>query len=120
MSNSAIVRDYLDSFTSGDMDGAMALITDDFSFTGPMLQSEGKEAFIEGAQAAQAIAKGYVMQRQFEDDDDVVSIYEFELGAPATPGKVLMTEWNTIRNGKLASARLVFDTAQFLALMPQA
>jgi hypothetical protein len=59
------------------------------------------------------------MLRQFEDGDEVVSIYEFELGAPATPGKVLMTEWNTIRDGRLASARLVFDTAEFAALMPQ-
>lgn len=120
MSSAAVVRSYLDAFTSGDIDGAMALLADDFSFAGPMVQSEGKQEFVEGSQAAQAIAKGYTMQRQFEDGDDVVSIYEFELGAPATPGTVLMIEWNTVRDGKLASSRLVFDTAQFVALMPQA
>jgi hypothetical protein len=65
------------------------------------------------------MANGYTMLRQFESGDEVVSIYEFELGPPATPGTVLMTEWNTVRDGKLASARLVFDTAQFAALMPQ-
>lgn len=119
MNNAAVVRNYLDAFTSGDLDGAMALIADDFSFAGPILQSEGKEAFIEGSRAAQAFAKGYSMHRQFEDGDDVVSIYDFELGAPATPGKVLMTEWNTVRDGKLSSSRVVFDTAQFVALMPQ-
>ncbi|GMQ85858.1 MAG: hypothetical protein BMS9Abin07_1426 [Acidimicrobiia bacterium] len=119
MSNAAVVRTYLDAFTSGDIDGAMDLIADDFSFAGPIVQSEGKQAFVEGSQAAQAIAKGYTMLRQFEDGDDVVSLYEFELGAPATPGTVLMSEWNTVRHGKLTSARLVFDTAQFSALMPQ-
>ncbi len=49
----------------------------------------------------------------------MVSIYEFEVGPPATPGSVLMMEWNTLRDGKVASGRLVFDTAQFAALMPQ-
>jgi ketosteroid isomerase-like protein len=119
MSSAAVVRTYLDAFASGDLDGVASLVTDDFSFAGPILQSEGKAAFIEGSRTAQAIAAGYTMLRQFEDGDEVVSIYEFEVGPPATPGKVLMTEWNTIRGGKLASTRLVFDTAQFTALMPQ-
>lgn len=119
MSNAALFSEYLDAFTSGDVDGALRLITDDFSFAGPILQSEGKDAFAEGSRTAQAIAAGYTMLRQFEDGDDVVSIYEFELGPPATPGKVLMAEWNTVRDGQLVSARLVFDTAQFTALMPQ-
>jgi len=119
MGSAAVVRAYLDAFTSGDFETAMDLIADDFSFSGPILQSEGKEAFVEGSKAAQAMAAGYSMLRQFEDGDEVVSIYEFELAAPAMPGKVLMSEWNTVRDGKLASARLVFDTAQFGALMPQ-
>ena len=29
-----------------------------------------------------------------------------------------MAEWNTVRDGKLASARLVLDTAALAALMP--
>lgn len=119
MGSAAVFRSYLEAFTSGDIDGAMELITDDFSFVGPILQSEGKEAFLAGSQAAQAMAKGHRMLRQFEDGDEVVSIYEFEVGPPATPGSVLMAEWNTVRDGKLASARLIFDTAQFMALMPQ-
>jgi hypothetical protein len=29
-----------------------------------------------------------------------------------------MAEWNSFRDGKLASARLIFDTAAMAALMP--
>ena len=46
------------------------------------------------------------------------SIYEFEVGSPATPGSTLMTEWCTVRDGQLSSSRLVFDTAAFGKLMP--
>ncbi len=119
MANAALFTAYLDAFTSGDLDRAVDLVTDDFSFEGPLLQSAGKQAFRQGSQQAAAIANGYRMLRQFEDGDEVVSIYEFEVGPPATPGRVVMTEWNTIRDGKLASARVVFDTAGFAALMPQ-
>ena len=120
MGSAETFRAYLDAFTSGDLDTAMSLIDDDFVFEGPILQSKGKEAFVEGSTTAATLARGAKMLRQFEDGDDVVSIYEFELGAPAAPGSVLMMEWNTVRDHKLVSSRLVFDTAQFAALMPQA
>jgi hypothetical protein len=29
-----------------------------------------------------------------------------------------MAEWNSVRDGKLASGRLIFDTAAMAALMP--
>ena len=111
---------YLNAFTSGDLDAAMSLIDDNFVFEGPILQSTGKDTFVEGSATAAKMARGVKMLRQFEDDAEVVSIYKFELGAPATPGSVLMMEWTTVRDGKLVSSRLVFDTAQFAALMPQA
>jgi len=119
MSNAEIFVDFMEAFSSGNIDAALDLITDDFSFSGPILQAEGKEAFFEGAQMAAAIVKGFTIHRQVEHEDQVVSMYDFEVGAPAMPGKVSMTEWNTIRDGKLASSRLFFDTAAFNALMPQ-
>ncbi len=119
MSNSEIFANFITAFTSGDIDGALDMVTEDFTFSGPMLQAEGRDAFAEGAVMAAAIATGVTMHRQVEQGDNVVSMYDFELGAPATVGRVSMTEWNTIRDGKIASSRLFFDTAEFNALMPQ-
>jgi len=119
LSNSEIFADFIKAFTSGDIDSALDMITDDFTFSGPILQAEGKEAFAEGAVMAATVATGITMHRQVEQGDNVVSMYDFELGEPAMVGKVSMTEWNTIRDGKIASSRLFFDTAAFNALMPQ-
>ncbi|HEX9505988.1 MAG TPA: nuclear transport factor 2 family protein [Acidimicrobiia bacterium] len=110
---------YLDAFTSGDLDAAYALIADDFVFEGPMLQSVGKAAFVEGSRGLQPIARGHTLLRQFEDGDEVFSLYDFDVETPAGSGSVTMAEWNVVRDGRLASARLVFDTAAFAALMPQ-
>jgi predicted SnoaL-like aldol condensation-catalyzing enzyme len=118
VSAAEIFRAYLERFTSGDTAGAAELLTDDFRFHGPMLQSEGKEAFLQGAAPLGPIMRGAEIHRQWEEGDQVCSFYDFRIETPAGAGAIPMAEWNTVRDGKLASARLVFDTAAMAALMP--
>ncbi len=42
------------------------------------------------------------------------------LETPVGKGLVLTSEWNTVRDGKVVSATLVFDTAEFRKVVPQA
>jgi ketosteroid isomerase-like protein len=114
----ATVNAYLEAFTTGDFDAAYALIADDFVFEGPMLQSVGKAAFVEGSRGLQPIVRGHTLLRQFADGADVCSVYDFAVETPAGSGTVTMAEWNTVRDDRLVSARVVFDTAAFAALMP--
>lgn len=114
----AVVNEYLDAFTGGDLETAFALVADDFVFEGPMLESRGKPAFVEGASGLAPIVRGHTVLRQFADGDEVCSVYDFHVETPAGAGSVTMTEWNHVRDGKLTSARVVFDTAAFAALMP--
>ena len=109
MSSAEIFRTYLQRFTSGDTAGAAELLTDDFRFHGPMLQSQGKAAFLEGSAQLGPIMRGAEIHRQWEDGGELCSFYD---------GSIPMAEWNSFRDGKLASARLIFDTAAMAALMP--
>jgi predicted SnoaL-like aldol condensation-catalyzing enzyme len=118
MSAVEIFGTYIDRFTSGDREGAAELLTDDFRFHGPMLQSEGKEAFLEGSAPLTPIMRGVEIHRQWTDGDELCSFYDFKIETPAGAGSIPMAEWNTFRDGKLASARLIFDTAAMAALMP--
>lgn len=118
MSNAKIFRTYLERFTSGDQTGAAELLTDDFRFNGPVLQSEDKAAFLDGSAQLVPIMRGVEIHRQWEEGDEVCSFYDFKIETPAGAGSIPMAEWNTVRDGKLASARLVFDTAAMAALMP--
>ena len=54
------------------------------------------------------------------DGDEVSSTYEVAIETPVGAGAVLMSEWHTVRNGALASGRVVFDTAVFRSLVPGA
>ncbi|MDX6391054.1 MAG: hypothetical protein QOJ73_2117, partial [Streptosporangiaceae bacterium] len=49
---------------------------------------------------------------------ELCSFYDFKIETPAGAGSIPMAEWNSFRDGKLASARLIFDTAAMAALMP--
>jgi ketosteroid isomerase-like protein len=113
-----IFRTYLERFTSGDTAGAAELLADDFRFQGPFLQSEGKAAFLEGSAQLGPIMRGVEIHRQWQDGDEVCSIYDFKIETAAGAGSIPMAEWSSVRDGKLASGRLIFDTAAMAALMP--
>ena len=109
---------YLDAFTAGDLERAFALVADDFDFHGPMLRSKGKAAFVEGASGLGPIVKRHDMLRQWSDRDEACSIYDFKIETPLGKASITMTEWVQVRDGKLARSRLVFNTPEFVALMP--
>lgn len=118
MSGGDVFRSYLERFTSGDVDGAAELLAKDFDFVGPVLQADGKAEFLAGAASLGPIVRGFEMHRQWEDGEAVCSIYDFKIETPAGAGSIPMAEWSVVRDGKLASSRLFFDTAAMAALMP--
>ena len=118
MSGADVFRSYLERFTAGDVEGAAELLTEEFTFEGPVLQANGKAEFLAGAAALGPIVRGYEMQRQWVDGDDVCSVYDFKIETPAGAGSIPMAEWSVVRDGKLVSSRLLFDTAAMTALMP--
>ncbi len=42
-----IANEYLKAFYSGDVAGARATVTEDFSFTGPFVQTSSRDAFFQ-------------------------------------------------------------------------
>lgn len=120
MTSVDVFRAYLERFTGGDVEGAAELLADDFTFRGPILQADSKAEFLAGSKPAAAVARGVRIHHAWADGDDVCMIYDFEIETPAGAGAVQMAEWAVVRDGKLVSSRLIFDTAAFMALMPTA
>jgi ketosteroid isomerase-like protein len=118
--NAEIFRTYLERFTQGNIDGAAELLADDFTFTGPILQSTGKADYLSGSASAAAIARGCEIHRQWAEGSSVCSFYDFKVETPTGAGVIPMAEWSEIEDGKLVSSRLIFDTAGMAALMSQA
>lgn len=118
MSAASVFREYLERFTSGDVAGAATLLSDDFTFQGPMLQANDKAEFLAGSAQLGPIARGCEIHRQFVDGEEVCSVYDFKIETPAGAGAIPMAEWSVVKDGRLVSSRLLFDTAAMAALMP--
>ena len=113
-----VVRDYLDAFYGGDFEAARELLADDVTFRGPFVEVDNAEAFLASAQPLRSIVSGHRLIKQWQDNDQVSTLYEMNLETPAATGSVLVSESNAIREGKIASASLVFDTEAFRKLLP--
>lgn len=118
MTSAQIFESYLDRFTSGDVDGAAMLLDDAFTFRGPMVQADTKADFLASTGGLVPITRGYRMHRIWADGDEVCAVYDFHVETPVGKGAITMAEWSVVRDGRLVSSRLVFDTAAFTALMP--
>jgi hypothetical protein len=64
------------------------------------------------------MVRGHELVRQWIDGDEVCSIYHCRLEMAHGAQALLVTEWDTVREGQVATAQLVFDTAAFRALLP--
>lgn len=113
-----IAEDYLTAFYTGDFARARDLVAETFTFRGPFLQVDGRAAFFEGAQGLKNIVRGHRTVKQWSDAGDVCTLHEVQLQTAAGCGSVLMSEWHTVREGRLAAGQVVFDTARFRALLP--
>ena len=119
MNNREIFEAYLNAVLSGDHETAAQYLADDFTFKGPMMAANSKQEFFANlSPQLAAMTRGSNILQQFEKGDELCTIYEFNIETPVGKGAVYMVEWVKVRDGQLISARLVFDTAEFGALMP--
>lgn len=92
MNAAPIVNEYLAAYTSGDADKAAPLVTEDFSFRGPIRATEGRDALRAIVDHLAPQARGCQVLRQWEDGDDVCSIYEFKFESRDRETSLLVSE----------------------------
>ena len=115
----ALVNQYLAAFYSGDFSTAREFVADDFHFDGPFVEATNKEMYFASAARLAPVVKGHKLLRQWEQGNEVCSIYDVDLETPAGKGTVTMSEWHTTGKNQLRSGRVILDTAVFRALMPR-
>ena len=89
------------------------MASSDVSFRRQGQEAVGKQALSDLIAHVAPIARGMRMLRQWADGDDVCSLYLFDVDAPAGPVSLIVGEWNTVRNGEVASSLMAFDTGVF-------
>lgn len=115
-----IVNRYLEAFTSGDRERTLALVGDRFTWSGPaQVHVPNRDLFSRVLDHASGGAHGHNLLRQWQDGAEVCSIYEWQVDGPQGPLMVLVSEWDTISDGRVTAARLIFDLKPFQASRPR-
>lgn len=108
-----VVAEYLVAFSSGQVERAASLVSSDFSLRTPMQTFEGpKELEVLLAHLAPGI-RGFQLLRQWADAGEVSSLYQLVGELPSGPVSFTISQWDSVRDGKVRSSLMIFDTGVF-------
>ncbi len=98
---------------AGGVSGRQLLVTEDFSFQAPLQATTGRSALRKIVAHAAANVRGHRVLHQWQDGDEVCTIYQLSVETGGEATSVLVSEWSTVRGGHLAASLMVFDTGPF-------
>lgn len=107
-----IVEEYLHAFYAGGRE-ARKFLADDFAFVGPSARFDGADAFLKASAHVAPTVTRVEIDKLFVDGDDVAAFYVLHLEHRVST--MAAAEHFHLRDGLIASSRLVMDTAPFLA-----
>ena len=103
---------YYEAWTSKDLEGAMSFIDDAIVCEAPAGRIEGAAAYREFMGGFVQILKRAELIAAFGDDEKALIMYDTEtVPVASAPG----AECVTVKDGKIAHSRFIFDRAPFQA-----
>ena len=92
------------------------LVADNIEFVGPLMQMRGASEYLALNERLLPAHLETRILRQFEDGDQVCSIYELVLRTPKGGTLTLpMADWIKVSNGRVVEQRTYFDPREFAA-----
>jgi hypothetical protein len=98
----------------GDLTAARKLMRDDMTFKGPFDSFDKPEPYLEALKRLASIVERVDVKKVFADGDDVCMLYDMVTKSPA--GTAFISEWLTVKDGRVAAIRTVFDARPFAAM----
>jgi ketosteroid isomerase-like protein len=109
-----VIRFYDLTNNKNQTDGLEKLLSENMSFTGPLMQASGADKYIEMLKPLIKFHKSWKMIKQFENGNDVCSIYELTLGTPAGRDfSVTIADWIRVVDGRVAEQKIYYDPREY-------
>jgi ketosteroid isomerase-like protein len=95
-------------------EGLKELITEEVTFVGPLIRTSGASQYIQLNEQFLTFHKNTHILKQFENGDDVCSIYEMEANTPSGGTISLMiADWIRVSKGRISEQRIYYDPREF-------
>lgn len=105
---SQTVTEFLTAFFSGDVGRAKELVSRDFSYEAPFGSGDSRSYFA-GAETKATFIRSFRILHQWEDGDDVSTIFELAIATDDGEATMPMSEWHRVRDGKIVSTLMIFN-----------
>ncbi|HEX4215814.1 MAG TPA: hypothetical protein VIA06_21050 [Candidatus Dormibacteraeota bacterium] len=106
------VTEFLSAFLVGSLTRAVEMVREDFTFRAPLIEgTASRETFFAGAEEKRRFLRGFRVVRQCSIGTEVSTLYEIDVETGKGSASMLLNEWHTVREGRLASSIMTFDTA---------
>ena len=102
-----VARAFTEAWTSRDFTTAAGYLADDVIFDGPINHSTGAKDYLQGLTAFAQTVTGLKILAVLGDDAQALIMYEVTTGPFGT---LTCAEHLTVRDGKIQTDRLTFDT----------
>ncbi|MBX2870726.1 MAG: nuclear transport factor 2 family protein [Saprospiraceae bacterium] len=113
MTNQEVVEKFLNGFNDpSEITASLALLTEAYRFSNPMVKLNSKAAFIALAQEMSKVLTGLRIIRMAEHGDWVVVLYEFKSSIPGLESN-FGTEWFRVENGMIKESQLIYDASEW-------
>jgi hypothetical protein len=115
MDTRQLIEAYHNAWTSGDIACARSYLADDLDFEGSISTFSKTDEFIAVLKQFQGMLRGVTVLQRFFGEAGGALLYDCDTATPA--GIIRTAEFFTVRNGKIAEIRLVFDATALRQLM---
>jgi ketosteroid isomerase-like protein len=109
-----VAQSFKAALGKGDIAAARKLMHDDMTFKGPLDAFDRPEPYLEALKKLASIVERVDVKKMFTDGGDVCMLYDMVTKSPA--GTAFIAEWLTVKDGRIASIRTVFDARPFAAM----
>jgi hypothetical protein len=115
MDTKQIITNYHDAWTHGNMETARACLADNLDFQGSIDTFSRADDFIAALTMFQMMLRGVNLIYSYYSENGAALLYDCDTMTPA--GILRTAEFFTVKDGKIASIRLVFDATELRKLM---
>jgi len=118
INSKAAAERFLTAFYSGDVDETRRAVIDGFTLEGPFATAHNVDELLRLASGLMKISQGHKVLRWVVEDDSVSVLYQIILsGGDGGQGLLTTGGWFTAVDGRLARGRVIYDSAEFDAIV---
>jgi hypothetical protein len=120
MDAQAAAERFFTAFYSGDVQGTIDAVTEDFTMLGPFASVHNPGELLQLGAGLMKIVRGHHTLECLTVGNEVAALYEILVEGPRGQVPLVVGGWYTVAGDRLSRGRVIYDSAAFAAIVSPA